>query len=331
MNHLKSHNIFESKMSWDDLEEIQNIINDVLEDLRDDGFRCRCNVGYGCCPSVEIRVYKDKEASGFNERSFEFYEIEDVMKRIYTILKEKSNNIKFYFIKHDPDGDSEYDYEISKYGFGLLKSEFSEYYDHSSGGFMVDFDLHSKDCKFKKKEDDIVSERFNIKNIKSKIVREAIDVIESYGVKVKIVKMDYEGVRGVAKLEENTIAISPVMFELDSVDDILTVLFHELGHFYCYDNKIFKGYHYGFYKNKISEDELKAMVRTAIRAEAYVDKWGMVEMKKYFPDHKYRGRYMYKRKWIKEAIVNYLYDCFADDIVRMETKKLGKILTEMGI
>lgn len=147
MRHLKTYKLFENKES---IEDMQQTIMDIFDDLRDEGFECYCNVGYGAYPSIEIRIYKDdyleKEYNEltpeFIERhhpySFEFREIEEVMRRIYGILMDNSNDIDLYFIENE---ETEHRYSLSRYGFEILRKMFPIYYSKFDRGFIIDFDI----------------------------------------------------------------------------------------------------------------------------------------------------------------------------------------------
>ena len=94
--------------------------------------------------------------------------------------------------------------------------------------------------------------------------------------------------------------------------DILSTMFHELGHSYCYRNGKWPTYHLcnteyrngGFY---YSEKDLVGKIRTAYKAECWVDRWARKEMAKYFPNLRYTGGYENNpiaRKWLMD---NFLY------------------------
>lgn len=150
MKHLNTYKLFESKES---IEDMQQTIMDIFDDLRDDGFDCYCNIGWGKHPAIEVRIYKDDNLDKqynelppeFIERhhpySFEFRDIEDVMRRIYNILVENSNDIGFNFINEDDKEEYEHYFLLSKYGFEILENQFPIYYDKSSRGFIIDFDI----------------------------------------------------------------------------------------------------------------------------------------------------------------------------------------------
>src|SRR5574343_156801 len=151
-------------------------------------------------------------------------------------------------------------------------------------------------------------EEFKLDDIKDETVRTAIEVIKSYGVKIIFKNDDYfaPGAIAVAAIRENTIKLSKKILT-KSVNYIISALFHELGHFYCYDTLKYKEYHYGWYKENITEKELKSMVRTALKAELYVENWAKNERKLYFPDLEYIAGYN-KETYVKRWIVNYIYD-----------------------
>ena len=58
----------------------------------------------------------------------------------------------------------------------------------------------------------------------------------------------------------------------NNINDLIPILFHELGHKYCFDNNIFYHYH--------NETNLRLAKLTALKAERYVDRWANKEMKK---------------------------------------------------
>lgn len=50
--------------------------------------------------------------------------------------------------------------------------------------------------------------------------------------------------------------------------------------------KKFDKYHSGYFNKNLSEDDFRSMVRTAYRAENFVDKWAKKKMKEYFPNNR---------------------------------------------
>lgn len=63
------------------------------------------------------------------------------------------------------------------------------------------------------------------------------------------------------------------------------VLFHELGHIYCYENRIWPFYHY--YKK--DEFNRKKYIQTGLKAERWVENWATKEAKKHFPRFKFKS------------------------------------------
>lgn len=156
-------------------------------------------------------------------------------------------------------------------------------------------------------------------------VQRAIQIVKQHGVDIKFLKLakkDGAQPNGYASLQNNCIIVNSMCKDIEK---IISILFHELGHFYCYDKKVFKEYHYGWYK-EASEEGIKNMLRTAIKAERYVDNWGKEKMKEHFPHLKFKPGYT--GNWAKSWILNHLYGAFEDDIIDIETEKLIKILKD---
>lgn len=80
---------------------------------------------------------------------------------------------------------------------------------------------------------------------------------------------------------------------------LIPIIFHELGHKYCYDNDIFHAYHY--------ENDIRLFKLTALKAERYVDRWAAKEMKKHGFTNEYPMFYYSKArtKNFKKYIKNY--------------------------
>lgn len=87
-----------------------------------------------------------------------------------------------------------------------------------------------------------------------------------------------------------------IVLVLDSrLDRVLSVLFHEIGHVYCFRNKIWNSFH--------NYCDKKLFCLTALKAERWVDKWGEQEFKRYYPDKSYwKSSYSSKEdiKWFRE-------------------------------
>lgn len=52
---------------------------------------------------------------------------------------------------------------------------------------------------------------------------------------------------------------------------LIPIIFHELGHKYCYERNLFNAYHW--------ENDLGKILKTGLKAERFVDKWAANEMK----------------------------------------------------
>lgn len=59
--------------------------------------------------------------------------------------------------------------------------------------------------------------------------------------------------------------------------DALSAFFHELGHLHCHANGIYPAFHKSYFR---SWAEVRAMRRTALRAERFVDRWAEREFRK---------------------------------------------------
>ena len=140
-------------------------------------------------------------------------------------------------------------------------------------------------------------------NIKDIDIKEVISEIENeYDISIKFRKMD-DGFNGRANFESNTIFINQLIFKDKSW--LLQCIFHELGHFYCYRNGIYKSYHIRKHIPDMTPEEKKAKIRVGIKAEKWVDKWAEIELKKWFPRLKYVHKYSmpenikkYKNKYL---------------------------------
>lgn len=87
-------------------------------------------------------------------------------------------------------------------------------------------------------------------------------------------------------------------------------LFHELGHIHCYQNGIWSAYHHAIPTNDLSKYQKSVIRRTGLKAERWVDRWAAKEMKKYYPNIKYRFVYLNKenvKKYFYEKYLNVFY------------------------
>ncbi len=108
-------------------------------------------------------------------------------------------------------------------------------------------------------------------------IAECRKVAKKYGVKV-IFRRLKGAIAGQADFDNNLIIINS---ELSSRQEIISTLFHELGHFVAYKKGIWKKYHDG------GED----MMKTAVRAEKWIDLWALHEIWTHDKRLRYLGSY----------------------------------------
>lgn len=88
--------------------------------------------------------------------------------------------------------------------------------------------------------------------------------------------------------------------------DLLRIFFHELGHIHCLRTGKWRAYHSSFalYNNK--NTYYKNYLRTALKAERWVDKWAYNELQKYDRriayDFPYSGKHA--QQWFYESHLN---------------------------
>jgi hypothetical protein len=102
---------------------------------------------------------------------------------------------------------------------------------------------------------------------------------------LKLVFKNIGGYRGYLDYKNKKLIVNGDL----SKRDLISLVFHELGHLYCYNNKKYKSFHV---VGDLTEIEKKTRVLTAWKAEKYVDDWGEKEMKKYYPKLKYIKAFM---------------------------------------
>lgn len=78
--------------------------------------------------------------------------------------------------------------------------------------------------------------------------------------------------------------------QYDSLDNVLSVFFHELGHLVNKELGKFPLYH-RYLLSDIPKNKRRYFLATALRAEQYTDKMGKKLMKIYFPDLKFTPAY----------------------------------------
>jgi hypothetical protein len=72
---------------------------------------------------------------------------------------------------------------------------------------------------------------------------------------------------------------------------MLSVFFHELGHIYCHEVGKWAGYHNPKSPDEMTDQEKTIVIKTALKAERWVDNWARQEMTKHFPGVKYYTNY----------------------------------------
>jgi len=96
---------------------------------------------------------------------------------------------------------------------------------------------------------------------------------------------------GEARFWNNSISISTKQ----SPRGMLSTFFHEAGHVYCWDKSLWKSYHIDKPIENLTPQERTNYLKTALRAERWVDNWAKKEMRKHFPDIKYIDGYLSKQ------------------------------------
>jgi hypothetical protein len=124
------------------------------------------------------------------------------------------------------------------------------------------------------------------------IKQEIKKIAKHYGVKYRMRNLVYAGSYD---LRNPLIEINK---KLKTRNDIFSTLFHELGHHYCKMNDKFVVFHTDTTDkpNKHMRKHMRDMIKTANRAELYVDKWGEKEFYKWYPKLKYIQSYRTKKE-----------------------------------
>ena len=119
------------------------------------------------------------------------------------------------------------------------------------------------------------------KNVEEKIK----ELAKSYRVRVYFSKKCSD--RGVARFWRRSITINTNLNPIEK----MSTFFHELGHIYCYDQGLWVNYHNDKPIEQLTDKEKRLIIRTAVRAEKWIDKWAEVEMKKSYPNLNYFTTY----------------------------------------
>jgi hypothetical protein len=94
-------------------------------------------------------------------------------------------------------------------------------------------------------------------------------ISEYYGVKIFFKKTNYE----MAYYDDNRKAIFVDKSFKNNFNELIPIIFHELGHKFCFEHNIYKHYHY--------ETDWKLFKLTALKAERYCDKYAKRELEKH--------------------------------------------------
>lgn len=88
--------------------------------------------------------------------------------------------------------------------------------------------------------------------------------------------------------------------------DLLKVFFHELGHIHCLRTGKWKAYHSSFRSYDDKKNYYKKYLRTALKAERWVDNWAYNELKKYDKRVSYDFPYSGKeaQQWFYKSHLN---------------------------
>lgn len=104
--------------------------------------------------------------------------------------------------------------------------------------------------------------------------QEVRELLKSFGVRVHFVKKGWCSAIG-----DDLIEID--VREARTVQELWSLVFHELGHIYCYRMGKYKIYHH----NTLPPKKFAKYIRQyGLRAERYVDKLGAQFMKDFFPE-----------------------------------------------
>lgn len=134
---------------------------------------------------------------------------------------------------------------------------------------------------------------------------EAISNKEKYQLKAFVKSLDpkltlrfkkYVGGSGSYVYKTKTVVIN-TSYDL-SIQDALSVLFHELCHYHCTQERIFTKYH----DFKTDKEYLESTIKTGLRAERFVDRLAQKFMRDFFPGIRYlRGYTKFGVEWWKKV------------------------------
>jgi predicted SprT family Zn-dependent metalloprotease len=106
----------------------------------------------------------------------------------------------------------------------------------------------------------------------------------------------------------NKMFLSYKLLKTHNKHQTISAFFHELAHIVAFRNNKFLEYHTA--RMKHTYNQKMKILKTAYRAERYVDKLGKNLMKKEFPKYKYTAQYSYSKKKHKKWLKQYWREAF---------------------
>ena len=126
-----------------------------------------------------------------------------------------------------------------------------------------------------------------------KLVRQ---FLAEFNVKVHFVNKGWSSADSINRLIEIDVR------ETRSIQELWSIVFHELGHVYCHDNYLYEKYH-----REGCRVEHSYYHRMGLKIERFVDKKGKELMKAYYPDIPYMKAYnteddkVWYKKWLNRC------------------------------
>lgn len=128
------------------------------------------------------------------------------------------------------------------------------------------------------------------KNLTKKIaIQLVVELAQDYQVRLHWTKCSKY--HGYSRYWNNSISINVVN---QSPIDIISTFFHEIGHIYCWNNNLWSSYHVNRPLIELTERERDLYIKTALKAERWVDRWARREMSKHFSTIEYNPGYLSK-------------------------------------
>lgn len=128
------------------------------------------------------------------------------------------------------------------------------------------------------------------------IFQAATELCNAYNIDISF---GYNGKGSVAHIASREIIIDTL--HVNTKNKFWSIVFHELAHFYCWDNDIYYEYH----ADRLPKKEMAKYIRKmGLKAERFVDTMGEKLMKEYGFKMKYVKAYRSKEdvKWYKDWI-----------------------------